>query len=958
MSGSGDVQFGLRLKVDASESQKFTGVTDDISKVTQAAKQSSVAMSETSDEVKKLLDKYDPLGSKLKTLQGDFNALSAAAKNGLVGNNQDTQYDQVMARLATQMRELKAAAEGAGPAAGEALAQVAAGAEKSMFATVGARRELMVLGHEALTGNLSRMPGSFMVLAERINLSGMALLGFGAAALLIGGSVIGLAKAYSDGAAEMESMNNALAITSNFAGQTRGSMRQLADEMANTGQVTIGQGKDIVTALVGSGRIGTQAIADVSRLAGAFAKATGEDIDKIAPELVKLFSDPARGADELNRSMHFLTAAEREQIDILQQQGREGEAQLLLAQKTSDHLQKHKESLSGLGELLKGVKQNWSDFWDAAEGLGRTDTIETRLEAAHQKLLKSRAHVAFGPNEDQANAEYQALLQQKAEADAKAAADATAAQGRDRQNKGYDLIKRYSPSRKIQDLQAEKSTVSDFMPTGSDSDIARQKQQKADSIAKIDEEIASIRNRGRAEEMAATKAALDEKAKLIDDAAKKAQDEEKRRVTLGLESAQDAARKSFEIEASRIQQREQILAQQYQNAQKGGDKKGMAQSLGEMQKLAQDYGAAYTKMGDDVAIADKKMEDATKKADLVVTDLQANFAKQNDAAQRGMEIQPAAQKALEDALAKVDDAGRKYAEQLEKMYLSKSISADTYATELAKVTDTTEAQRQTVIALNDAQQTLNDSWEYGTAKALQSYSDTLQSVSKTAESFVTKSLGSIENAFVKLSTTGKLTITDLFNTLAQEAARALYKQQFAPAVASMVGGISSYVGSMFSPGTSAPGGTAQNGGSVADFYSMDAIPNAKGNVYASADLHQYANTILTSPTLFKFAQGGAFGLAGEAGPEAIMPLSRGPDGKLGIKSQGGGSSGSVQVVVNDMRSTSNSSPVDVQTGSGSDGMQQIQLFIRDAVKSQIAAGALDKSMRDNFALSRVTTRRG
>ena len=31
------------------------------------------------------------------------------------------------------------------------------------------------------------------------------------------------------------------------------------------------------------------------------------------------------------------------------------------------------------------------------------------------------------------------------------------------------------------------------------------------------------------------------------------------------------------------------------------------------------------------------------------------------------------------------------------------------------------------------------------------------------------------------------------------------------------------------------------------------------------------------------------GLMGEAGPEAIMPLTRGPDGKLGVRSQGSGS---------------------------------------------------------------------
>jgi phage-related minor tail protein len=39
---------------------------------------------------------------------------------------------------------------------------------------------------------------------------------------------------------------------------------------------------------------------------------------------------------------------------------------------------------------------------------------------------------------------------------------------------------------------------------------------------------------------------------------------------------------------------------------------------------------------------------------------------------------------------------------------------------------------------------------------------------------------------------------------------------------------------------------------------------------------------------------GGTGVMGEAGPEAIMPLSRGSDGKLGVR-MGGGGSGSVTV---------------------------------------------------------------
>jgi phage-related minor tail protein len=53
--------------------------------------------------------------------------------------------------------------------------------------------------------------------------------------------------------------------------------------------------------------------------------------------------------------------------------------------------------------------------------------------------------------------------------------------------------------------------------------------------------------------------------------------------------------------------------------------------------------------------------------------------------------------------------------------------------------------------------------------------------------------------------------------------------------------------------------------------------------------------IVNSPTLFPFAKG--TGLMGEAGSEAIMPLQRGADGKLGVLASGGGG-GDVNVVVN------------------------------------------------------------
>jgi phage-related minor tail protein len=55
-----------------------------------------------------------------------------------------------------------------------------------------------------------------------------------------------------------------------------------------------------------------------------------------------------------------------------------------------------------------------------------------------------------------------------------------------------------------------------------------------------------------------------------------------------------------------------------------------------------------------------------------------------------------------------------------------------------------------------------------------------------------------------------------------------------------------------------------------------------------------AGGVIGTPTYFPLAAGG-LGLAGEAGPEAIVPLARGPDGRLGLASAQAGGAGQVTI---------------------------------------------------------------
>lgn len=76
-----------------------------------------------------------------------------------------------------------------------------------------------------------------------------------------------------------------------------------------------------------------------------------------------------------------------------------------------------------------------------------------------------------------------------------------------------------------------------------------------------------------------------------------------------------------------------------------------------------------------------------------------------------------------------------------------------------------------------------------------------------------------------------------------------------------------------------------------------AAPNALGNVFSAGNIIPFATGgVVSRPTYFPMS-GGRMGVMGEAGPEAVMPLTRGANGKLGVQAVGQGSPSTVRVVL-------------------------------------------------------------
>ncbi len=145
---------------------------------------------------------------------------------------------------------------------------------------------------------------------------------------------------------------------------------------------------------------------------------------------------------------------------------------------------------------------------------------------------------------------------------------------------------------------------------------------------------------------------------------------------------------------------------------------------------------------------------------------------------------------------------------------------------------------------------------------------------------------------------------------------------------------------MFEVNSAGGGGFLSSiGGGIADFFGGFF---AKGGAFAGGGVQKFAkggafsNSVVSSPTLFKFAKG--TGLMGEAGPEAIMPLKRGADGSLGVQMYGqkasndnGGSTPIVNVNI-----INNSKAQVSATSSRSNNGATIDVALDEAVANNIS----------------------
>ena len=231
-----------------------------------------------------------------------------------------------------------------------------------------------------------------------------------------------------------------------------------------------------------------------------------------------------------------------------------------------------------------------------------------------------------------------------------------------------------------------------------------------------------------------------------------------------------------------------------------------------------------------------------------------------------------------------------------------------------------------------------EGWD-GAKRAMKSYYADATNMGRQFESFTQTSLSSLEDALVEFTTTGKLSFSDLADSMIRDLVRIAYQAMVvAPLVQSLTG--------MFGGGSLIKQALGASNAAVNAMFT----PSAQGNVFSGGSISDYSGSVVSSPTTFDFNEHltafrkGA-GLMGEAGPEAVMPLTRGPDGTLGVRSYTPDfSMPTPEVTVNVINNTGQQ--VQAQTTAAPDGQGGLNI---EVVLDQVEAGMVQ---RDNAGRSR------
>ncbi|MFU3837412.1 phage tail tape measure protein [Pseudomonas aeruginosa] len=882
---------------------------------------------------------YDRL-QKAETKEAAEKQRLVAAQNRQIEAMQRTvnSIDPVTAALA-RLENQEAALRGLRAAGGLDDAGLAAGLEKiaakrrDIEGTGGAinklgltskeaRENVLQLGNALSTGNWRVAAHNIAEIGVNAGGAASGVVGVLAPIGLLAAAIGGLSVAYLAGQRQADDFNKAIISTGNASGLTAQQLTDMLGRLGKSGNFS--EASEALLALVRSGRQVGSAFEDVARAATEMSAVTGRSAGDIATELAGAKGKVADLAAEYNRQYHFMNVDTFAQIEALERQGRSMDALKLLAGTLASEMSARNREIEA---STRGIVKAWDDatkavkrYWQELKSRTAADPETFKLQVLQGQLEDSRKLPDSTLNRK--NIEFLekeiALLQKRisvreegrrAQAEGQEDQDSFIQASKDL-NAQLDNV---SPAKKraaaIRELNAQfLELLKSSERLGKRSPLLEGVQYDGrsfsggayDQLRKgIEERLKDQKGSAGSVDLRAANAAKNSLAE-ITATYRNAQKELEASQRAGVISAESYAQQRISI----IQQERDEVTHAYEREIAALETARAKQGTSAAQRIQLDQ-----KIADSRTALVKAQQDADSQLNQIELSEQGRLRRQEQSVQRYTQALQAQVDALrlegERAAAGVSMGGRersrfeqlnslddRYNQQLmdlenQRSDPSRQMSDEEYEKRLAALRKAHQDLRDTVVSNYDQMTAAQSDWSNGASGAWNDYLESARNVAGQTHDLFTNAFRAMEDAVATFATTGKLSFSDFAKSILADMARIATRAAASQALSSLFGG---FLGGGNAAAQSGVDNLVSNSGLFANGGAF------AGGVQMFATGGAFTNSVVSTPTAFGMS-GGRMGVMGEAGPEAVMPLTRTSSGALGVRAMGGGSS-QINVEVN------------------------------------------------------------
>ncbi|EDN3470154.1 phage tail tape measure protein [Salmonella enterica] len=807
-----------------------------------------------------------------------------------------------------------------------------------------ARRELGVLIGELARGNFGQLRGSGITLANRAGWIDklFTLRGLGIAGVIggIGAAVYALGKAWYEGSQEAVEFNKQLILTGGYAGKTAGQLQDMARALAGNG-VTQHDAAGVLAQVVGSGAFRSNQIDTVTKAALAMQYATGEAVDKTIANFRKLYDEPTKGSEELNNQMHYLTASQYQYISSLEQRGfKEAAGEAAAEAYIKAEQRRSQQIINNLGTIERAIRRatsQWKEFWDAALNIGRPKTEQYQLEQVNQAINQIYEDRKKSGKSDLFDAGLQKLLSQK---------------------EGLEFVIKSQEGYAASQAKAKKAdddvTASLIYQNRILSENLSWQKKRSAALTELWANVAKAPGKwSQAQrETAVAQINKDNKPPVTHKSPAYHDDEATRLLT---QYREKQSKLKGELDNSSLYSNQKLTE---------SEKELLALET----RIAGMKGKALTAADKSILARQKELE-AILGINAGIEKQLRNQAALNKLQEKGVQLAQQHKQELEQLRAKgefdvasmgMGSKERQRAQEefsLKQQFASKLREINSIAEHdgtygspehLALVTANAAALNEQLVQMKKNYANIDAAqgdWVNGFSAAYQDFMAQGADVAGMTKQVFSNAFNGMTDALTQFALTGKMN----FKSFAVSVLADLAKMEARIATSKALGMLMNWgmsalgIGAAGAAGGSTPSGAYESAAAGLQF--------AKGGAVSSPDLSMYSGQILTQPTFFKFARGG--GVAGEAGPEAILPLARDSRGYMGVRLADKGGKQQlppIQITVTqhiDQRGTDQKDHAAAQRNN-----QQLAKLVSDMVDMKVNH-ALNNAMRDGGKLAGV-----